>query len=212
MRRECKPRSDEVWTNFRPELYNNAPVICPLCGERKGAPYMSGGRKTNLYGVLRHQAAHRDPLSERLRLPRRRPRPSACRDRPAAGARCRAPRAAAARSQRAPVAAVFPDRHASSRDTSRPSCSRSSTTTWRKRLERWPRPSRRRRAASSTITGRRRCPPNVWRPDSSRCWPRPRQSGGSAFDRDAAVVLCVERQREARAAAIAARSSISSVG
>ena len=49
--------------------------------------------------------------------------------------------------------------------------------------------SKRRRAASSTITGRRRCRPIASRRRSSRSLPKAGKHGGTAFERDAAVVL-----------------------
>ena len=75
-----------------PELYNNAPRALSSLRRTEGATRLSGARQADLCGLLRHQAADRDQLSERLRVAGQRPRASARGRRPPAAARRRASR------------------------------------------------------------------------------------------------------------------------
>ena len=138
-------------------------VVCPLCGKRNARRRGARRSATDLRGLLRHEAADRNRLSDRLRLPRharasiRRPPPSG--------------------SSSAIVALLvqfmrdFSERQSqlffADRDVPGPlraagAAARSSTRTSRKRRRRWRRRSRPRRAASSTSIGRPRCRPSGW--------------------------------------------------
>ncbi len=130
---------------------------------------MSGGWKTNLCGLLRHQAPHDDSVSKRLRLSRFRAGTSAGGDRSASAAGRRTPRPVPPRSQHAPVAALFHDRFV----RRAPQIPRAAAAHRRRRgrsgRRRLPPRSRPRPAASFTIIGQRRSRLTVWRRGSRRC-------------------------------------------
>ena len=151
---------------------------------------MSGARQTDLCGLLRHQAPGRNRVPERLRLAGQRPRTSRLPRRAAAAARHR-------------VAGAGRMRDFSERQSQlffliitflRQLPAAGASAAHRRRRRRGDggagrRRSKRRRAASSTSTGPRRCRPSGW---STALKPVLAEAGtglGSAFERDAAVVL-----------------------
>ena len=172
-------------------------VVCPSVRKKARPARMSGARPTDLCGLLRHQAAGRDRLPVRLRLSRQRPRASAGGRRAAAAARRRAARAAACatsasgKSQLFFLIATFLVRYEPPElqpliddDVAEAAAALAATFETASRGVIYEH-----RAAS--------CRPSGCRRRSSRCSRRRDAGVGSAFERDAAVVL--RRSSDARA-------------
>src|SRR3974390_238630 len=82
--------------------------VVPALPETEGPPLVSRRRPADLPGVLRHQAADRDPVSRRLCVPRIGARAPGGRGGAPTAARSRVAGRAYARSRRAAVAALLP--------------------------------------------------------------------------------------------------------